>query len=109
MERGYPDRDNIQRVIQRGYLETRWDRRNGAFCQRSPQGKEVERTNTSTYLSSLPLFSSSSPFTKLTASSVEALGDIPKRLLLQRHLHIHVYCGTIHNSQVMETAKMPHH
>jgi hypothetical protein len=21
----------------------------------------------------------------------------------------HVYCGTIHNSQVMETAKMPHH
>jgi hypothetical protein len=22
---------------------------------------------------------------------------------------IHVYCGTIHNSQVMETAKMPHH
>jgi hypothetical protein len=37
------------------------------------------------------------------------LGDIPKRLLLQRHLHIHVYCGTIHNSQVMETAKMPQH
>jgi hypothetical protein len=37
---------------------------------------------------------------------------IPKRLwlrLLQRHLHTHVYCGTIHNSQVMETAKMPHH
>jgi hypothetical protein len=28
---------------------------------------------------------------------------------LQRHLHTHVYCGTIHNSQVMETAKMPHH
>jgi hypothetical protein len=23
------------------------------------------------------------------------------------HLHTHVYCGTIHNSQVMETAKMP--
>jgi hypothetical protein len=21
----------------------------------------------------------------------------------------HVYCGTIHNSHVMETAKMPHH
>jgi hypothetical protein len=29
--------------------------------------------------------------------------------LLQRHLHTHVYCGTIHNSQVMETAKMPHY
>jgi hypothetical protein len=42
-------------------------------------------------------------------SSNTTLGDIPKRLLLQRHLHIHVYCGTIHNSQVMETAKMPHH
>jgi hypothetical protein len=27
--------------------------------------------------------------------------------LLQRHLHTHVYCGTIHNSQVTETAKMP--
>jgi hypothetical protein len=27
----------------------------------------------------------------------------------KRHLHIHVYCGTIHYSQVMETAKMPHH
>jgi hypothetical protein len=40
------------------------------------------------------------------------LGDILKRLwhrLLQRHLHTHVYCGTIHNSQVMKTAKMPHH
>jgi hypothetical protein len=23
--------------------------------------------------------------------------------------HTHVYCGTIHNSQVMETAKMPQH
>jgi CDP-diacylglycerol pyrophosphatase len=40
---------------------------------------------------------------------VFTLGDIPKRLLLQRHLHIHVYCGTIHNSQVMETAKMSQH
>jgi 7,8-dihydro-6-hydroxymethylpterin-pyrophosphokinase len=29
--------------------------------------------------------------------------------LLQRHLHTHVYCSTIHNSQVMETAKMPHY
>jgi hypothetical protein len=29
--------------------------------------------------------------------------------LLQRHLHTHVYCGTIHSSQAMETAKMPHH
>jgi hypothetical protein len=24
-------------------------------------------------------------------------------------MHTHVYRGTIHNSQVMETAKMPHH
>jgi hypothetical protein len=29
--------------------------------------------------------------------------------LLQRHLHNHVYCSTIHNSQVMEIAKMPHY
>jgi hypothetical protein len=29
--------------------------------------------------------------------------------LLQRHLHTHVYCGTIHNSQGMETTKMPHY
>jgi hypothetical protein len=38
-------------------------------------------------------------------------GDIPKGMrlrFLQRHLHTHVYCSTIHNSQVMETAKMPH-
>jgi hypothetical protein len=24
-------------------------------------------------------------------------------------LFTHVYCGIIHNSQLMETAKMPHH
>jgi hypothetical protein len=38
--------------------------------------------------------------------------DVPKRMqlrLLQRHLHTHVYCSTIHNSQVMETAKMLHY
>jgi hypothetical protein len=29
--------------------------------------------------------------------------------LPQRHLHTHVYCSTIHNSQVIETAKIPHH
>jgi hypothetical protein len=29
--------------------------------------------------------------------------------LLQRHLNTHVYCSTIHNSQVMETTKMPHY
>jgi hypothetical protein len=46
---------------------------------------------------------------KIEKNVVATLGDIPKRLLLQRHLHIHVYCGTIHNSQVMETAKMPQH
>jgi hypothetical protein len=34
------------------------------------------------------------------------LGDIPKGIqhrLLQGHLHTHVYCSAIHNSQVMET------
>jgi hypothetical protein len=39
-------------------------------------------------------------------------GDIPKGMqhrFLQRHLHTHVYCSTIHNSQVMETAKKPHY
>jgi hypothetical protein len=38
--------------------------------------------------------------------------EIPEAMRLrlsQRRLHTHVYCGTIHNSQVMETAKMPHH
>jgi hypothetical protein len=38
--------------------------------------------------------------------------DIPKGMrlrFLQRHLHTHVYCSTIHNSQVMEAAKIPHH
>jgi hypothetical protein len=38
--------------------------------------------------------------------------DIPegmRRRSLQRNLHTHVYCSAIHNSQVMETAKMPHH
>jgi hypothetical protein len=29
--------------------------------------------------------------------------------LLHRHLHTHVYCSTIHNGPVMETAKMPHY
>jgi hypothetical protein len=27
--------------------------------------------------------------------------------LLQRHLHTHIYCSAIHNSQVTETDKMP--
>jgi hypothetical protein len=38
--------------------------------------------------------------------------DIPKGMqhrLLQRHLNTHVYFNTIHNSQVMETAKMSHY
>jgi hypothetical protein len=38
--------------------------------------------------------------------------DIPKGVLLKllhRHLHTHVYCNTIHNSQDMEIAKMPHY
>jgi hypothetical protein len=37
--------------------------------------------------------------------------DIPKGMwhrLLQRHLHTHVYCSSIHDSQAMETAKVPH-
>jgi hypothetical protein len=36
--------------------------------------------------------------------------DMPKGMLLkllQKHLHTHVYCNTIHSSQVMEIAKMP--
>jgi hypothetical protein len=28
--------------------------------------------------------------------------------LLQKHLHTHVYCSTIYNSQAMEIASMPH-
>jgi hypothetical protein len=38
--------------------------------------------------------------------------DIPKGMqlrLLQRHLHTHVYCSSIYNSQVIEIAKMPHY
>jgi hypothetical protein len=37
--------------------------------------------------------------------------DIPEGMqlkLLQKHLHTHVYCNTIYNSQAMEIAKMPH-
>jgi hypothetical protein len=29
--------------------------------------------------------------------------------VIQTHLHTHVYCSTIHNSQIMETAKMPYY
>jgi hypothetical protein len=39
-------------------------------------------------------------------------GDIPKGMqhrLLQRHLHTHVYCSAIHNSQVLEITKMSHY
>jgi hypothetical protein len=28
--------------------------------------------------------------------------------LLQKHLHTHLYCSTIYNSQAMETFKLPH-
>jgi hypothetical protein len=38
--------------------------------------------------------------------------DIPKEMqlrLLQRYLHTQIYCSTIHNSQAMETVKMPHY
>jgi hypothetical protein len=44
--------------------------------------------------------------------AIPLLGDIPKGMrhrLLQRHLHTYVYCNAIHNSQVMETPKMPHY
>jgi hypothetical protein len=44
--------------------------------------------------------------------AIPFLGDIPKGMqhrLLQRHLHTHVHCSAIHNSQVMETTKMPHY
>jgi hypothetical protein len=44
--------------------------------------------------------------------AIPLLGIYPKdcdNRLLQRHLNTHVYCGTIHNNQVMETAKMPHY
>jgi hypothetical protein len=37
--------------------------------------------------------------------------DIPQGMqlkLLQKHLHTHVYCSTICNSQAIETAKIPH-
>jgi hypothetical protein len=45
-------------------------------------------------------------------SSNPTLGDMPNGMqlrLLQRHLHTHVYCSAIHNSQVTETVKMPHY
>jgi hypothetical protein len=35
------------------------------------------------------------------------LKGVPLRLL-QRHFDTHVYCSIIHNSQIMEIAKMPH-
>jgi hypothetical protein len=45
--------------------------------------------------------------------AIPLLGIYPKEYdtgwLLQKHLHTHAYCSTIHNSQVMETAKMPHY
>jgi hypothetical protein len=41
------------------------------------------------------------------------LGIYPKECdseeLVQRNLHTHVYCSASHNSQVIETAKMPHY
>jgi hypothetical protein len=46
------------------------------------------------------------------SSSNPTPGDIPKGMqhrVFQQHLHTHVYCSTIHNSQVIETTKMPHY
>jgi hypothetical protein len=42
--------------------------------------------------------------------AIPLLGIYPKGMqhrLFQRHLHTRVYCSAIHNSQVMETTKMP--
>jgi hypothetical protein len=43
--------------------------------------------------------------------AIPLLGIYPKECNTgySRHLCTYVYCGTIHNSQVMETAKMPHY
>jgi hypothetical protein len=45
--------------------------------------------------------------------AIPLLGIYPKECnslrLFQRHLHTYVYWSTIHNSQAMETAKMPHY
>jgi hypothetical protein len=43
------------------------------------------------------------------SSSMEKRGRRAGHKSWATHLHTHVYCGTIHNSQVMETAKMPQH
>jgi hypothetical protein len=53
-----------------------------------------------------------SKYRSAIGASNPTLKDIPKRMqqrLLQRHLHTHVYCSTIHNSQIMEIAKMPNY
>jgi hypothetical protein len=40
--------------------------------------------------------------------AIPLLGIYPKECdSIQKHLHTHIYCSTIHNSQAMETAKMP--
>jgi hypothetical protein len=43
--------------------------------------------------------------------AIPLLGIYPKESNIgySRHLHTHVYCSGIHNSQVMETTKMPHY
>jgi hypothetical protein len=44
--------------------------------------------------------------------AIPLLGIYPKKcntVYSRGNLHTYVYCGTIHNSQVMETAKMPHY
>jgi hypothetical protein len=51
-------------------------------------------------------------FSSAIWSSNPTPGDISKGMwlrLLQRHLHTHVYCSAVHNSQVMETTKIPHY
>jgi hypothetical protein len=35
--------------------------------------------------------------------------DVSLKKIIPRHLHTHVYCSAIHNSQVMETTNIPHY
>jgi hypothetical protein len=42
-------------------------------------------------------------------SMIPLLGIYPKECNTGYSRGTHVYCSTMHNSQVMETTKMPHH
>jgi hypothetical protein len=47
-------------------------------------------------------YNSAIPFLRLYPNKCESANN-------KRHLHTHVYCSSIHNSQAMEIAKMPHY